>query len=119
MKRSAMNNSELNKQDVQNLAHSPQAEAKSVVAQKVGAYYNGRTITPNGKKLAEDIFRIMVRDIETKVRQILADSLKNCRNLPSDIVNAVINDIDAVATPFFAILFRSEQRRSNQNSQYA
>ncbi|MBQ7285663.1 MAG: DUF2336 domain-containing protein [Alphaproteobacteria bacterium] len=100
MKRSAMNNSELNKQDVQNLAHSPQAEAKSVVAQKVGAYYNGRTITPNGKKLAEDIFRIMVRDIETKVRQILADSLKNCRNLPSDIVNAVINDIDAVATPF-------------------
>lgn len=100
MKRSAMNNSELNKQDVKNLADNPRAGTKSVVAQKIGAYYNGHTVTPNGKKLAEDIFRIMVRDVEAKVRQILADSLKNSRNLPADIVNAVINDVDAIAAPF-------------------
>ena len=95
-----MNNSELNKQDVKNLAKKPRLEAKSVVAQKVGAYYNGRTITPNGKKLAEDIFRIMVRDVEVKVRQILSDSLKNCRKLPQDVVDAVIHDVDSVAAPF-------------------
>ncbi len=95
-----MNNSELNKQDVRNLADNPKLEAKSVVAQKVSAYYNGRTVTPNGKKLAEDIFRIMVRDVEVKVRQVLADSLKNCRKLPDDIVTAVINDIDSIAAPF-------------------
>lgn len=95
-----MNNSELNKQDVRNLAAKPKLEAKSVVAQKVSAYYNGRTVTPNGKKLAEDIFRIMVRDVEVKVRQVLADSLKNCHKLPEDIVTAVINDIDSIAAPF-------------------
>ncbi len=95
-----MENKKLNSQDVKNLSTAPGIDTKSAVAQKVGAYYNGSTVTPKGLKLAEDIFRIMIRDVEVKVRQVLAESLKNCHNLPHDIVDSVIRDTDTVALPF-------------------
>ena len=96
----AMDKNQLTSQDVKNLSKNLQTENKSVVAQKVSAYYNGHTVTPKGLRLAEDIFRIMVRDVEAKVRQVLAESLKNTHNLPEDIVQSVIKDTDAVAVPF-------------------
>ena len=95
-----MNKAPLTKQDVKNLSAHPRLDTKTVVAQKVSNYYNGTTVTQRGLKLAEDIFRIMVRDVETKVREVLAESLKNCHNLPEDIVDSVIRDTDSVAIPF-------------------
>lgn len=95
-----MNKTPLTKQDVENLSLHPGLGAKTVVAQKVSNYYNGTMVTPKGLKLAEDIFRIMVRDVEIKVREVLAESLKNCHNLPEDIVDSVIRDSDRVAIPF-------------------
>lgn len=95
-----MDKKQLNKQDVENLHQKPSVDTKSVIAQKVGGYYNGHTVTAKGIKLAEDIFRIMLRDVEEKVRQVLADSLKNCHNLPDDIIFTVIKDSDSVAIPF-------------------
>lgn len=95
-----MEDERLTKQDVENLAASPKLTNKALIAKKVSVYYNGTTITPNGIKLAEDIFRIMLKDVEEKVRQALSEALKNCHNLPQDIVNSIINDSDAVAIPF-------------------
>lgn len=95
-----MEKNKLNSQDIQDLSRAPRPEVKGAVAQKVTAYYNGTTVTPTGMKLAEDIFRIMIRDVELKVRQILAESLKNCHHLPEDIVDSVIRDTDSVALPF-------------------
>lgn len=95
-----MNENSLNSQDVLNLAQNPSVENKSVIASKVSTLYNNRQITPNLIKLAEDIFRIMVKDTEIKVRETLANSLKNCSNLPKDIVENIINDSDNVALSF-------------------
>ncbi len=95
-----MKDNQLTRQDVQNLSANPQLEAKSVVAQKVGAYYNGSSVSSKGLKLAEDIFRLMLKDVEVKLRQVLVDSLKNSHNLPKDIVESVIRDTDSVSVPF-------------------
>lgn len=94
-----MNDESLNRQDVANLSQNASAETKSVIAKKIGAVYNAN-ITPQAVKLVEDIFRIMVRDAEIKVREALSNSLKNCTNLPSDVVRAILNDKDSVALPF-------------------
>lgn len=95
-----MDKSRLTKEDVAKLSHDPKVENKSSVAQKIGAYYNGDAVTQLGLKLAEDIFRIMVRDVERKVRETLSESLKNCHALPLDIVQTLIHDVDSVAVPF-------------------
>ncbi len=95
-----MDDDKLNKQDVISLSNDTNIENKSIVARKVGDYYNTSSISPHESKLAEDIFRIMIRDTEIKVREVLAHSLKQCTNIPKDIVESIINDKDSVAVPF-------------------
>ncbi|MBE6444557.1 MAG: DUF2336 domain-containing protein [Alphaproteobacteria bacterium] len=95
-----MNKKYLTKQDVDGLAARPRTVSKVSIAEKVSEYYIAGGVTPVGKKLAEDIFRIMVRDVEIKVREVLADSLKASRSLPQDIVASIINDADSVAVSF-------------------
>ena len=91
---------ELESQDVDFLKKNLGVTGKTYIARKVGNYYNGSEVTPLGLKIAEDIFRIMVRDVEVKVREILSDSLKKCRGVPKDIVYSLIEDEDSVAVPF-------------------
>ncbi len=93
-------NNELSKKDIVTLSKNPNAVNKSVTAQKVSALYNSEKISGQALDLAEAIFRILVKDVEIKVRESLAESLKNCRNLPSDIVKDLINDVDSVSMPF-------------------
>ncbi len=95
-----MDKSKLTLEDVKNLSQNPSVENKTVTVQKVTAYYNGSKITEKGLRLAEDIFRIMVEDVAVKVREILSESLKNCKNIPKDIANKLINDKNSVAIPF-------------------
>ena len=42
----------------------------------------------------------MVADVQVKVREVLSESLKNCKTLPRDIILKLINDQDSVAVPF-------------------
>ena len=95
-----MNKLELSKQDVERLSHDLSVENKALTAQKISAYYDGKDISERGRKLAEDIFRIMVEDVQIKVREVLSESLKNCKSIPRDIVLKLINDQDSVAVPF-------------------
>ena len=93
-------NNKLNKEDILTLSTNPNAVNKSVTAQKVSALYKSGQISNQALNLAEDIFRILVKDIEIKVREALSESLKTCKNLPSDIVKELINDVDSVSMPF-------------------
>ncbi len=93
-------NNKLNEEDIVTLSKNPNAVNKSVTAQKVSALYKSGQISSQALNLAEDIFRILVKDIEIKVREALSESLKTCKNLPSDIVKELINDVDSVSMPF-------------------
>lgn len=95
-----MNKLELSQQDVEKLSQDLSIENKALTAQKISSYYNGKDISARGRKLAEDIFRIMVEDIQIKVREVLSESLKNCKSIPRDIVIKLINDQESVAVPF-------------------
>ena len=95
-----MNKLGLSKKDVEKLSHDLSVENKALTAQKISAYYDGKDISERGRKLAEDIFRIMVEDVQLKVREVLSESLKNCKSIPRDIVLKLINDQDSVAVPF-------------------
>jgi uncharacterized protein (DUF2336 family) len=91
----------LTNKDIEALRKGQSFENKSSTIRKVSHYYtNNENKSLTGKQLAEDIFRIMIHDIEVKIRSILADSLKNSRNLPKDIVHAIISDVEAVSTSF-------------------
>ena len=94
------NNKQLSREDVIKLSVSRSAENKISTAQKLSGLYNSPNISMGERKLAEDIFRIMVEDVEISVRQILSECLKKSRNIPSDIVNKLIHDENSVSIPF-------------------
>jgi len=90
----------LNKEDVLKLAENHSVEMRSATAKKISQYYDSPNLSPQEMKLAEEIFRIMVVDVEDKVRQVLSESLKNSPKVPEDIVNKLINDKESIAIPF-------------------
>lgn len=89
---------ELTQKDVDLLMQNPAPEVRSKTAQKVSLQYQG-AISENERKIAEDIFRLIANDVEIKVRQDLAESLKKCQSLPRDIVQKIIDDVASVARP--------------------
>lgn len=91
----------LTKEDISSLAKGQSIENKSSTIKKIAYYYTAQgELSVNGKQLAEDIFRFMVQDVEIKVREVLAESIKNSQNLPQDIVLKLINDTETVSVPF-------------------
>ncbi|MFV0625821.1 MAG: DUF2336 domain-containing protein [Alphaproteobacteria bacterium] len=91
----------LTKKDIDVLAKTLSSGAKSETIKKIGFYYNNSlTITEEEKRIAEDIFRIMVRDFEVKVREVLSETLQNSKNIPRDIIDKILKDTDSVAIPF-------------------
>lgn len=95
-----MNETLLTKADAENLARERSISAKSNVAIKISDYYNRQSISPAAQNIVEDIFRIMVQDIEKKVREVLSQSLKDSRSLPYDIVHSLVRDVDSISLPF-------------------
>ena len=94
------NNKQLSKDDVIKLSQSPNTENKITTINKLSTLYNMPNISLQERKLTEDIFRIIVEDVEVKVRQILSECLKKSKDIPQDIVKKVISDENSVSIPF-------------------
>jgi uncharacterized protein (DUF2336 family) len=91
-------NFSLTAQDVQKLLTDPSAENRSALVAKVGHAFSGR-LNERERHIAEDIFQVMVRDAEVRVRKALAQSLKSNPDIPRDIAIAMAHDVADVAVP--------------------
>lgn len=85
--------------DVQRLLRDPSPENRARTAEHVASQFHGGLLSPTERKLAEDIFRIMMRDAEVRVRQALSRHLKESRTVPHDIAVSLAHDVDSVALP--------------------
>jgi uncharacterized protein (DUF2336 family) len=56
-------------------------------------------LNDNETALAQDIVRIMAKDVEISVRQALSQNLRNATHLPHDVALKLANDIESVALP--------------------
>lgn len=102
-----MSDSTLSKEDVARLLTDHSAEARQETAVKLASQYNAASLTDAERALAEDIFRVMVRDAEVKVRQALSEQLRTSHAVPHDVALTLANDVDNVALPmlqFSAVL---------------
>lgn len=90
----------LSKSDVERLLTDPSAEARAEAAAKIATHYHAQAdFGEQEKKLAEEIFSLMCKDAEERVRLALADNLKECTFLPNDIARTLANDVVAVSNP--------------------
>jgi uncharacterized protein (DUF2336 family) len=95
--------SALSKSDVVRLLTDSSPETRADVAAKVAREVDGSALTAEERAIAEDILRALSKDGATRVRQALAEALKESPRLPRDIALALAQDAEElVALPVLA-----------------
>ncbi len=89
----------LSKEDVSRLLSDPSGAARAETAAKIAADFDQDTLSDSERKLVEEIFRIMVKDAEVRVREALSQNLKENSAVPHDVALSLANDVDSVAMP--------------------
>ena len=89
----------ITKNDVAKLINDPSASNRAETADKISKQFSDQELSENERGLAEDIFRIMIKDAEVRVRKALARNLKQTPLLPHDVAVTLARDVDAVALP--------------------
>lgn len=89
----------LSKDDVLSLLKNPNPENRADAAVKISAQFSSGTMSVEERKIAEDIFKVMVKDAEVRVREALSDSLKDNPDVPHEVALSLANDVIGVATP--------------------
>ena len=89
----------LSQADIARLLSDPTPEARAATAGKVAQAFDPSGLSDRERALAEDIFRLMLKDAEVRVRQALSENLKENGAVPHDVAVALANDVDRVALP--------------------
>ena len=89
----------LSQADVTRLMAAPTPEVRAETAAKVAERFGAQGLSEAERKIAEDIFRALVRDAEVRVREALSAHLKANPEVPHDVALALSEDVDSVALP--------------------
>ncbi|SDG76597.1 DUF2336 domain-containing protein [Roseospirillum parvum] len=105
-----MADKKLSVEDVNRLLADPSPDTRAETAGKLARQFDDEELSPGERELAEDIFRLMVRDAEVRVRQALAVNLKENPLLPHDLARTLADDVDSVSLPIleFSTVLTSE-----------
>jgi uncharacterized protein (DUF2336 family) len=88
--------------DVKQLKTDPSPAVRAGTAAKLAQHFNAIPFAPAELALAEQIFRIMVRDAEVRVREALSANLRANPRLPHDVAVSLARDVDSVALPILS-----------------
>lgn len=86
-------------EDILALLEGKDTAAKLDVVEKICVEYTAKKFKPDEIRLAEEIFRIVAKDAEVKMRANLSEALKEHEHLPHDIAHSLAKDVDEVASP--------------------
>lgn len=90
---------DITREDIELLVREPSAAARARIADKITNGYNTGLFSDSETKLANEIFRLLLRDTQVKVRQLIANQLKTNMQVPHDIILALASDVADVAIP--------------------
>jgi uncharacterized protein (DUF2336 family) len=92
----------LSSQDVERLLSEPSSDLRAELAEKVASSLSVPGLLPGEIALAQDVVRILARDVEAKVRASISQKLRRSPHLPRDVAKKLADDIDLVALPILA-----------------
>jgi uncharacterized protein (DUF2336 family) len=89
----------LSQEDVDRLLHDASSGTRVDMTNKIAGSYNGAGLTAQETAVAEQIFRLLLRDTELNVRVTLAQHLKDSTQIPRDIIKTMATDVEEVSLP--------------------
>jgi uncharacterized protein (DUF2336 family) len=78
--------------DIKALTQEPSAQVRGLLASKIAMDFKARQFSAAEESIAIDIFNILVKDAEIKIRKTLAEQLADCPYVPHDIIVKLAND---------------------------
>ncbi len=87
----------LNEDDIARLMSNPSADTRAELAGKIASQHVD--LSPSERAMAEDIFRLMAKDAEVRVRKALAYQLKENSQIPHDLALVLAKDVAEVSLP--------------------
>lgn len=94
-----MSDDKLSVNDIERLLVDPSPEARKSTVTKLASEYTEQRLSAEERRIAEDIFRVLARDTEARVRQALSQGIKDAASLPRDVAVTLAHDISSVALP--------------------
>lgn len=95
----------LTRMDVQQLLDDNSIDSRVEIAAKIASQYTKDMFSAHEIQYAEQIFRLLMRDSEMRVRLELSRKLEHADNAPRDVILTLANDHEKVA----AAILRSNQ----------
>jgi uncharacterized protein (DUF2336 family) len=92
-------NERLSQADIEALLQNPDSSTKINIIQKITAQYKAHDMTDNQVALAEQIFRLLLKQAEVEVRTALSESLMDTNIAPLDVIQSLARDVKEVALP--------------------
>ena len=89
----------LSHKDVMELLSDSSGARRAETAEKIATDFERGHLTEAERKQAEEIFRLMVRDAEVRVREALSHHLKSSSLVPHDVAVSLAKDVHSVALP--------------------
>lgn len=89
----------LSQADVDNLLTDNSPDSRINILDKISTHYGKGTFKQQELMFAEQIFRVIMRDTELRVRKTLSDRIKDFDNIPRDIILHIAHDVEQVAIP--------------------
>lgn len=87
---------------VRKAVSSETVEDRALATQAIGRLMRDAKLDDTQRRLAVTLFDILSRDICEEVRRALAITLRLSPNLPPEIANRLIADVDSIATPILS-----------------
>jgi uncharacterized protein (DUF2336 family) len=94
-----MSNTKLSQADVARLLANPAPEARAEVAAKLGSDLDNPTLSDAELVLAQEIIRVLAKDVAVTVRETLSHSLRKAQRLPKDVAVQLAKDVEQVSLP--------------------
>ncbi len=89
----------LSAQDVERLLSDDSPESRTGLLTKIADSYNTELFKGRERDIAEQIFRLLMKDSVVRVRELLAHRLEQNPTAPRDIILHLAHDVESVATP--------------------
>jgi uncharacterized protein (DUF2336 family) len=95
-------NPSLTQADVVRLLADPSPDVRAEVAVKIAGELDNSHLTEKELLLAQDLARVMARDVALAVRAALSEGLRRATRVPHDVALRLASDVEAVALPILA-----------------
>ncbi len=92
----------LNSDDIKRLISHPDRDVRAVLTQKICRQIKSIELSADEQEVVSELLKLIVNDAAAMVRRALAITLKNSANLPHEVAQKLIRDVDSIAVPILS-----------------